>query len=123
MKEYHKSSKDVYIQNIIQDFEGQIKEALNVTTRGQSENWFDRWGRHYLLSLMGAYTNEICNNFKDKGILNFKSPMFDRLCDTVSTVFEAIPPPKPIVKRRFLQYDAMCVYFGTKYHTLIILCI
>ncbi len=101
MKEYHKSSKDVYIQNIIQDFEGQIKEALNVTTRGQSENWFDRWGRHYLLSLMGAYTNEICNNFKDKGIWNFKSPMFDRLCDTVSTVFEAIPPPKPdIVKRQ-----------------------
>jgi hypothetical protein len=101
IKDYHKSSKDVYIQNILQDFEGQIKEALNITTRGQSENWFDRWGRHYLLSLMGAYANEICNNFKDKGICNFKSPMFDRLCDKVSTVFEAIPPPKPdIVKRQ-----------------------
>ena len=99
LKEYHRSSKDVYIQNIIQDFEGQIKEALNITTRGAQENSFDRWGRHYLLSLMGAYTNEICNNFKDKGIWNFKSPMFDRLCDRVSTVFEAIPPPKPdIVK-------------------------
>ncbi len=100
MKDFHKSSKDVYIQNMIQDFEGQIKEALNITTRGTQENWYDRWGRHYLLSLMGAYTNEICNNFKDKGIWNFKSPMFDRLCDQVSTVFEAIPPPKPdIVKR------------------------
>ena len=85
---------------MIQDFEGQIKEALNITTRGAQENWFDRWGRHYLLYLMGAYTNEICNNFKDKGIWNFKSHMFDRLCDQVSTVFEAIPPPKPdIVKR------------------------
>ena len=101
MKDFHKSSKDVYIQNIIQDFDGQIKEALNITTRGAQENWFDRWGRHYLLSLMGAYNNEICNNFKDKGIWNFKSPMFDRQCDTVSTVFEAIPPPKPdIVKRQ-----------------------
>lgn len=101
MKDYFMSSKDLYIHNMIQDFEGQIKEALNITTRGQSENWFDRWGRHYLLSLMGAYTNEICNNFKDKGILNFKSPIFDRLCDKVSTVFEAIPPPKPdIVKRQ-----------------------
>lgn len=100
MKDFHKTSKDIYVQNIIQDFEGQIKEALNITTRGVQENWFDRWGRHYLLSLMGAYTNEICNNFKDKGIMNFKSHMFDILCDTVSTVFEAIPPPKPdIVKR------------------------
>jgi hypothetical protein len=100
MKDYHQSSKDVYIQNMIQDFYGQIKEALNITTRGAHENWYDRWGRHYLLSLMGAYTNEICNNFKDKGIWNFKSPMFNRLCDKVSTVFEAIPPPKPdIVKR------------------------
>ena len=67
LKEYHRSSKDVYIQNIIQDFEGQIKEALNITTRGAQENWFDRWGRHYLLSLMGAYTNEICNNFLGGG--------------------------------------------------------
>jgi len=96
---YHLETKDTYIHNILLDFAGQVKEALNMTSDGEREDWFSRWGIHYLRSLQGAYMNEMCNNFKDKGIFNFKTPMFDRICDNISTVFEAIPPPKPdIVK-------------------------
>ena len=84
-----------YIQNIQQDFIGQIKEALNLTSRGDREDWFSQWGIHYLRSLQDAYRNEICNNFKDKGILNFKGKIFNKCCDEISTIFEAIPPPKP----------------------------
>ena len=40
-----------YIDNIIFDFEGQIKEALNMTNKGEREDWFSRWGIHYLRSL------------------------------------------------------------------------
>ena len=97
--EYHSQTKDTYVHNILLDFTGQVKEALNMTSDGEKEDWFSRWGIHYLRSLQGAYMNEMCNNFKDKGIFNFKTPMFDRICDNISTVFEAIPPPKPdIVK-------------------------
>ena len=97
--EYHSQTKDTYVHNILLDFTGQVKEALNMTSNGEKEDWFSRWGIHYLRSLQGAYMNEMCNNFKDKGIFNFKTPMFDRICDNISTVFEAIPPPKPdIVK-------------------------
>ena len=113
MKDFHKSSKDVYIQNMIQDFDGQIKEALNITTRGAQENWYDRWGRHYLLSLMGAYTNEICNNFKDKGIWNFKSPMFDRLWIKFQ-LFEAIHHLNLIVNITATSKDkGRCLFCGT----------
>ena len=101
ISEYYKQTKDTYVHNILLDFTGQIKEALNMTSNGEREDWFSRWGIHYLRSLHGAYMNEMCNNFKDKGIFNFKTPMFDRICDNISTVFEAIPPPKPdIVKSR-----------------------
>ena len=97
--EYHSQTKDTYVHNILLDFTGQVKEALNMTSNGEKEDWFSRWGIHYLRSLQGAYMNEMCNNFKDKGIFNFKTPMFERICDNISTVFEAIPPPKPdIVK-------------------------
>jgi hypothetical protein len=95
----HSETKDTYIHNILLDFAGQVKEALNMTSNGEKEDWFSRWGVHYLRSLQGAYMNEMCNNFKDKGILNFKTPMFDRICDNISTVFEAIPPPKPDIVR------------------------
>jgi Mg-chelatase subunit ChlD len=88
-----------YVNNFIEDFNTQIKEALNLTTRGSKEDWFNRWGIHYLRSLQNAYKNEMCNNFKDKGILNFKCKMFDKQCDEISTVFEAIPPPKPDIVR------------------------
>jgi len=88
-----------YVNNFIEDFNTQIKEALNLTTRGSKEDWFNRWGIHYLRSLQNAYKNEMCNNFKDKGILNFKCRMFNKQCDEISTVFEAIPPPKPDIVR------------------------
>ena len=95
LNQYHVDTSDPYVHNILLDFSGQVKEALNMTSNGEREDWFSRWGIHYLRSLQGAYMNEMCNNFKDKGIYNFKTPMFNNICDTISTVFEAIPPPKP----------------------------
>ena len=101
---YYSDTNDTYIHNILLDFSGQVKEALNMTSNGEKEDWFSRWGIHYLRSLQGAYMNEMCNNFKDKGILNFKTPMFNTLCDNISTVFEAIPPPKPDIKKQNRGY-------------------
>ena len=96
--------KDEYIQNIYFDLSVQVKEALNMTQKGINEDWFSKWGYHYLISLRSAYSNELCNNFKDKGILNFKGPLFDSLCEEISTIFESIPPPKQdILKHRYRQ--------------------
>ena len=104
LHDYNSVAKDQYIQNIIDDFSGQVKEALNMTSIGQRQDWFSGWGIHYLRSIQEAYKNEMCNNFKDKGILNFKSRLFDSLCDSISTIFEAIPPPKPdIVKPTYTR--------------------
>lgn len=83
-----------YISNILYDLTGQVKESLNMTVQGEQERWFQRWGLHYLLSLKTAYQNEICNNFKDKGVSNFSCGIFDRLRDEVSNIFDDIPPPK-----------------------------
>ena len=99
LNQYHVDTSDTYVHNILLDFSGQVKEALNMTSNGEREDWFSRWGIHYLRSLQGAYMNEMCNNFKDKGIYNFKTPMFNNICDTISTVFEAIPPPKPDITK------------------------
>ena len=77
-------SHDEYIQNILYDLNGQVKEALNMTSTGQKEDWFSKWGIHYLRSLNGAYINEICNNFKDKGVSNFTSELFNTLRDEIS---------------------------------------
>ena len=83
-----------YISNLLFDLNGQVKESLNMTVIGQREDWFNRWGIHYLRSLANAYQNENCNNFKDKGVSNFASGLFLRLRDEISDIFDSIPPPK-----------------------------
>ena len=83
-----------YIQNILYDLEGQVKESLNMTSQGQKEDWFTRWGIHYLRSLTTAYKNEVCNNFKDKGVSNFTGELFEKIRDEVSDIFDTMPPPK-----------------------------
>ena len=92
---FNKDVKDnEYIKNILFDLEGQVKEALNMTTQGHKEDWFTKWGIHYLRSLKAAYENEICNNFKDKGVSNFTGELFEQLRDEISDIFDNMPPPK-----------------------------
>ena len=92
---FNKDVKDnEYIKNILFDLEGQVKEALNMTTQGHKEDWFTKWGIHYLSSLKAAYENEICNNFKDKGVSNFTGELFEQLRDEISDIFDNMPPPK-----------------------------
>ena len=83
-----------YINNILFDLDGQVKESLNMTTVGEKADWFSKWGIHYLRSLKVAYENEICNNFKDKGVSNFTGQLFEKLRDEVSDIFDNMEPPK-----------------------------
>jgi hypothetical protein len=72
-----------FIQDMVTDLEGQVREALNMTDQGHREDWYNKWGKHYLLSLKGAYQNEICNNFKDMGVSNFGGDLFNTIRDKV----------------------------------------
>ena len=87
-------SSNSYIQDLLYDMNGQVKEALNMTSQGEREDWFTRWGIHYLRSLQGAYQHELCNNFKDRGICNFGGKLFNQLRNEISDVFDGQPPPK-----------------------------
>ncbi|TLD27588.1 u-box domain-containing protein [Venturia nashicola] len=73
------------------DPSGQIKLALS------SEEYFNKWGKHYLLSLLDAHQNQICNSFKDPGPLMYgrNSPLFIKCRDTLDFAFDNLPPPKP----------------------------
>ena len=87
------NENNLYLENIKYDMNGQVKEALNMTRKGETEDWYSKWGCHYLKSLSDAYKNEVCNNFKDKGVSNFVGKLFSSLTDEISDVFDNIPPP------------------------------
>jgi hypothetical protein len=89
---------DEYNQSLLSDLlgadpEGQIRLAIS------TDNYYNRWGKHYLPSLHNAYAKQICNSFKDAGPLQFSkdSPMFIRCRDKLDLAFDSLPAPKPSV--------------------------
>lgn len=70
---------------------GQIKLALS-----KPEYW-ERWGRHYLLSLWNAHAKQICNSFKVPGPLMYgrDAPLFIKCRDEMDNAFDNLPAPTP----------------------------
>jgi hypothetical protein len=87
------SAKSKYVQDLIKDLEGQVTEALS------RSDWFDRWGIHYIRSLVDAHYHQLCNNFKDPGVQHYGGMRFRQLRGTFEDVFVKMAPPKPSRKR------------------------
>jgi hypothetical protein len=82
-------STNSFIKGLYDDIVGQIKEA---TSRN---DWYNKWGRHFLLSIANAHGEQVCNNFKDPGVQAYGGLLFKKLVDAGSDIFTAIKPPKP----------------------------
>ncbi|KAI1177061.1 hint-domain-containing protein [Nemania sp. FL0916] len=85
-----RSHKDVYNKSLMADLRGQISEALS------DQRYFNRWGRHFFLSLWFAHAKQLRNTFKDPGPSKYNENEFFIKCrDDLDTAFENIPPPRP----------------------------
>ncbi len=71
---------------------GQIKEAFS------KEEWYKKWGAHFLRSIMNAYQNQQCNNFKDPGVQNFGGELFNEIRQKADNIFCMLAPPKPSIQ-------------------------
>ena len=68
---------------------GQLKHAV------ECDEWFQKWGRHYLPSVLSAHRREMCLNFKDASLQFFQGPLFKQLQSQCETLFCTLPPPIP----------------------------
>jgi hypothetical protein len=82
-------AKEAFIVDLLKDLEGQTTEALS------RKDYFTKWGKHFLPSLMGAHLQQTCNNFKDPGVQHYSSKIFTEVRDKLEDAFLKIPPPKP----------------------------
>ena len=73
--------------NLAYDASGRMCKALLGASR------FQRWGRHYLRSIVRAHSLQLCTNAMDKGLQLYGGERF-RLCrDAGDEAFLALPPP------------------------------
>lgn len=77
------------IQALLQDVTGQVSEALS------KEEWYSKWGLHYLPSLMFAHLMQQCNNFKDAGVQVYGGELFQNIRDAADDIFLLLPAPTP----------------------------
>eukprot|EP00992_Anisonema_acinus_P000735 TRINITY_DN10269_c0_g1_i3.p1 TRINITY_DN10269_c0_g1~~TRINITY_DN10269_c0_g1_i3.p1 ORF type:complete len:655 (-),score=153.70 TRINITY_DN10269_c0_g1_i3:125-2035(-) len=83
---------DVRLAGLATDLQGQATEALS------RDDYYQRWGRHYLPSLLRAHELQQCNNFKDPGVQHYGGPLFQALRDEADELFLKLPPPKPSIR-------------------------
>jgi len=74
---------------IHKDLTGQITEAFS------KPEYYNKWGKHYLPSLLRAHSLQQCTNFKDPGLQDYGGKMFSDIRDDLDDKFLSIPPPKP----------------------------
>jgi len=76
------------LRDLNEDIEGQVKEAC---TR---QDYWSKWGRHYLPSLTRAHDLQQSNNFKDPGIQHYGGVLFNSVRDFADEAFSRLPPPQ-----------------------------
>ncbi|CAE7672001.1 ITIH5 [Symbiodinium pilosum] len=77
------------VEALLEDLSGQVAEAFS------REEWYTRWGIHFLPSLLCAHACQQCNNFKDPGVQHYGGELFGDLRDKADEVFCNLEAPKP----------------------------
>ena len=82
-------SRTKVAEALIADVKGQISEAFS------RDDYFERWGVHYLPAILRAHALQVCTNFKDPGVQFYGGALFKALREDGDDIFMSIPPPKP----------------------------
>lgn len=92
-----------------QETEGQISLAVG------RDNYFNKWGCHYLPSLLNAHTRQICNSFKDPGPLQYgsDSPLFKQCRDLLDNAFDNLPAPEPTARPQYRRGGGHGSFFSS----------
>lgn len=80
---------NVRVGALLDDLQGQVAEAFS------REDWFSRWGRHYVPSICRAHQLQLANNFKDPGVQFYGGSLFRKERDDADAIFVRLPPPEP----------------------------
>ena len=76
------------IQELLENISDQLFMAA-------SEQYYNKWGKHYMYSFLNALKHQINNNFKDKVVQNFGGTMFYQLQDELNNIVANVSPPPP----------------------------
>jgi hypothetical protein len=87
--------------------EGQVSKAFS------RADWLQKWGLHYLKSLVRAHALQECSNFKDPGVQVYGGPLFKQLQAAADTLFVSMPAPVPTARSNAPTYSSVYVPYSS----------
>jgi len=94
----HPNNVDERVQGLLTDLTGQVTEAFS------KKDWFQKWGRHYIPSLLTGHRFQQCNNFKDPGVQFYGGQLFKDIQNLADDIFLNLPAPVPAPKAKNRGY-------------------
>jgi len=82
-----------FIKDLLLDLGDQVTMGLT------NKTYYNKWGKHFLPSLVRAHLLQQCNNFKDPGVQNYGGEIFNQVRDVLDDLFVKLPPPKPSIAK------------------------
>ena len=94
-----------YSSSIIEEFGDQVTKALS------KWDWYQKWGQHYLISILEAHMNKVDKSFASKSMSFYSTPALKELFEEGSFIFNSLPPPSPsITVPTFSDGGGGCVF-------------
>jgi hypothetical protein len=87
--------------------EGQISKAFS------KPEWYAKWGRYFIPSILRANSLQYCNNFKDKSVQKFGGAMFRTFQDSSNEIFCKLTPPEPSLMNRYQRGASAYTGYGS----------
>jgi Mg-chelatase subunit ChlD len=87
----------------VDENEGQIGKSFS------RQDWYDKWGKHYVPSVSKAHQFQQCLNFKDPGMQLYGGTLFSNIQDKAEKVFMDTTPPTPSRSRHYSSYNSAAV--------------
>lgn len=89
-----------FVEDMLLDCRFTENPQLGQLNKAFSPEHSTRWGKHYMFSVLSAFRNRSCINFKDKAMQHFRTRLFIKEQERIEDVFLDIKPPKPSIRLR-----------------------
>ncbi len=83
-----------FIKDLITDLTEQVTIAF------AKYDDFNRWGKHYIPSIVRAHQQQVCNNFRDPGVQHYGKQLFTQMRDKADDHYNNLPAPTPTATYR-----------------------
>ena len=88
---YHslqKEERNDYIEALLKELKCDNDENLGQVEKAfLKEEWYKKWGKTYIPSLLLAHLMQVCTNFKDPLLQNYGGQLFQHYQNQMDTIF------------------------------------